>query len=243
MRIRNHIRSNIIGYVALFFAFTASAVALPGVNTVFSDDIVNGEVKSADLSTDSVNGNKLRDNSTGSLHVIDNSLRTQDILDENLTGADLGPDSVGNSELATDAAGSDEIIDESLGNSDLGTDSVGAWRSSTTPSAAPRSPPGIVGADELESVHEHTGPATDVTDPTEHDGSYTLSSATVACGTGEDLLSVSVDWTATGGHNERMTVGVQSINRAVDPETASVQVAYDGGATTATWTPVATCIF
>jgi hypothetical protein len=48
--IRNHIRSNLIGYIALFFALsTGSAVALNGSNTVFSDDIVDGQVKSPDL--------------------------------------------------------------------------------------------------------------------------------------------------------------------------------------------------
>ncbi len=233
MRIRNHIRSNIIGYVALFFAFTASAVALPGTNTVFTDDITNGEVRTADLQEDSVNGNKLRDDSTASRHVVDNSLRTDDILDESLAAADLAPDSVGSS----------EVIDESLSTSDLGTGSVAASEIVDDSVGSAEIAPGIVGADELDTVHEHTGPATSITtDPTQHDGSYTLSTASVSCGTGEDLLSTSVDWTATGGHNERMTVGTQSITRG-EPDSAVIEVAYDGGPTTATWVPVATCIF
>ena len=85
-------------------------------------------------------------------------------------------------------------------------------------------------------------PATNITDTTAHDGSYSLSSASVSCGAGEDLLSVSVDWAASGGHNERNTVGVSTINRG-EPDSATVEVNYDGGPTTATYQPVATCIF
>ena len=40
--IRNHLRSNVVGYLALFVALSGTAVALPATNTVFSDDIVNG---------------------------------------------------------------------------------------------------------------------------------------------------------------------------------------------------------
>ena len=102
--------------------------------------------------------------------------------------------------------------------------------------------PGIVGAEELDTVHEHTGPPTDVVDGTAHDGIYTPSTSTVSCGTGEDLLSVSVDWTDLGGHNEVVTSGVDSITRG-EPDSATVRVAYDGGAGPATYVAVATCIF
>ena len=51
-RIRAHLRSNVVGYIALFcFAMSGTASALDGINTVFSDDIVNGEVKAADIGT------------------------------------------------------------------------------------------------------------------------------------------------------------------------------------------------
>jgi hypothetical protein len=44
-RIGRHIRSNLVGYIALFFALsTGSAVALSGSNTVFTDDIANDTV-------------------------------------------------------------------------------------------------------------------------------------------------------------------------------------------------------
>jgi hypothetical protein len=134
------------------------------------------------------------------------------IADNAVTAAKIAPDAVTASEIAADSVGSSEIA------------------------------PGIVGAEELDTVHEHFGPATDITDTTAHDGAYSISQASVSCGVGEDLLSVSVDWTAGGGHNERNFVGVTSIVRG-EPDTATVEVNYDGGATTATYQPVATCIF
>ena len=53
-RIRAHLRSNVVGYCALFFALSGVAVALPGTNTVFSDDIVNGTVQSQDIANGGV---------------------------------------------------------------------------------------------------------------------------------------------------------------------------------------------
>lgn len=64
------------GFLALFFVLTTgSAYALAGHNTVFSDDIVNGAVKSKD--------------------VRDASLTGGDVADESLTGSDIDESSLG----------------------------------------------------------------------------------------------------------------------------------------------------
>ena len=57
-RIRQHLRSNIVGYIALFFALsTGSAVALNGSNTVQSDDLGPGsQVTAPDVAANAVNG-------------------------------------------------------------------------------------------------------------------------------------------------------------------------------------------
>jgi hypothetical protein len=66
-RIRQHIRGNVVGYVALFLVLTGgTAQALNGSNTVFSDDIVNRDVKTADLGFKSVTANRLAPNSVRS---------------------------------------------------------------------------------------------------------------------------------------------------------------------------------
>jgi hypothetical protein len=78
---RNHIRSNLIGYIALFFALsTGGAVALNGSNTVFTDDIANdtqpagggnpaGGLVAADL----------RASSVGTSEVVNGALNDEDI--------------------------------------------------------------------------------------------------------------------------------------------------------------------
>src|SRR4051794_35837806 len=73
-------------------------------NTVFSTDIVDGEVKFDDLAN----------NSVSSLRIQDNQVMTVDVRDDvfsngGLTAADLRADSVTVSEIATDAVGTGEI--------------------------------------------------------------------------------------------------------------------------------------
>jgi uncharacterized protein YidB (DUF937 family) len=95
-RLGRHIRSNVIGYVALFLALsTGSAVALRGSNSVFSDDIVNGAVKTQDI------------NDTSGVRSVD--VRNDTFENGGLQAADLRSDSVG----------SGEVIDGSVGTSEL----------------------------------------------------------------------------------------------------------------------------
>jgi hypothetical protein len=94
--IRNHIRSNIVGYFAVFLTLSGTAIALDGSNTVFSDDITDGEVKSADLAT--------------------NAIRTTEI----------GPEQVRNADLGAGAVGGVKVADLSLTGSDLANDSLGS---------------------------------------------------------------------------------------------------------------------
>jgi hypothetical protein len=172
-----------------------------------------GAISTNRLANNAVDTANIRAGAVTEAKIEDGAVTGAKVLDESLTSLDLGIDSVGSSEIATDVVGSSEIA------------------------------AGVVGADELDSVHEHTGAAINITDGTAHDGAYAQASGTVSCGLGEDLLSVSIDWTNTGGHNELVFSGVQSINRGVDPETASVLIAYDGGPAQATAVAVATCIF
>jgi hypothetical protein len=56
--IRNYLRQHHVGLVALFFALSAGAYALPGKNTVDSGDIKPRAVKRSDLGRNSVNAVK-----------------------------------------------------------------------------------------------------------------------------------------------------------------------------------------
>src|SRR3954462_10279967 len=102
--IANHIRSNIVGYIALFlFAMGGSAYALdgplPGQNQVGSEDIINGEVKSGDLGVDSVASGKIADRqvknadlglgASSSNTIADGGIQGIDVKNNTLTGAQV----------------------------------------------------------------------------------------------------------------------------------------------------------
>ena len=82
-KLSSHLRSNVVGYLALFVALSGSAYAvngpLAGRNTEGSADIINNEVRSADLLTDGV--------------------QSTDVLDETLSGQDLGNGSITGSDI------------------------------------------------------------------------------------------------------------------------------------------------
>jgi hypothetical protein len=71
----------VVACIALFVALGPAAYA---ANTIFSTDIVDGEVKTVDLGDEAVTNPKLALNSVGTGRVIDNSLTSAD-----LKGADV----------------------------------------------------------------------------------------------------------------------------------------------------------
>lgn len=122
-RVGHHIRSNVVAYLALFVAMSGTATALEGKNTVFSDDIVNGQVRTVDLADeavgtrkikdghvtnpdlaeDSVDGTQIREGAVDTAEVDDGRLFGIDIADGSLTGADINESSLGLVPVATSA--------------------------------------------------------------------------------------------------------------------------------------------
>jgi len=80
--IRSHLGRNLIAYLALFVALTGTSAY--AANTVFSADIVNGEVKTPDLAAAAVADNKLGADAVSSAKVLDNSLKGDDIQESSL---------------------------------------------------------------------------------------------------------------------------------------------------------------
>ncbi len=110
--IRGHLRSNVVGYVAIFlFAIggTAYATHPGGANTISNGDIINGQVFTQDIA----------DNNLTSLDV-----RNDTLGDGGLQAIDLRADSVGTQEIAAGGVGSSEVIDDSLQQVDLANDVV-----------------------------------------------------------------------------------------------------------------------
>jgi hypothetical protein len=122
-RIRTHIRSNVIGYVALFVALSGTAYAidgpLPGQDQVGSADIINGEVQSADIKDANVTTADVRGNSVTSGKILDGEVLSADVRDDSAAGGglnaqDLGPNSVGGSEVIDDSLGASDIDESTL---------------------------------------------------------------------------------------------------------------------------------
>ena len=246
--LRAHLRSNVVGYLALFVALSGTAVALPATNTVFGDDIVDGEVTSKDISdTNGVRSADVRDDdknggglaaidlargAVGSSEIATDGVGSPEIKTDAVRGSEIATDAVGGPEIeldavrgpeiATDGVGSPEIAANAVGASEIGTDSVG------------KDAIGIdeVGANELDEVHEHESEEVIVEDGAAHDGAYGIGSVRVAClFDSEDLLSVSIEWIDTNEHAERMLADVE-IDRGViasEADAAVVSGAFDGG--------------
>jgi hypothetical protein len=231
-------------------ALTGTAVALPSTDTVFSDDIVNGEVKTNDISdTNGVRSADVRDddlsggglaaidlarNSVGGPEIAANAVSGSEIAAAGVGKPEIGPDAVGSSEIATDGVGSAEIGPNAVGSSEIATDTVGKAEIVTDG----------VGANELDEVHEHESEEQIVEDGTAHDGAYGIGSVVVSClFDSEDLLSVSIDWTDTNDHSERMLADVVIERSGTD--SAVVQGAFDGGggaSNPAAFKAIATCL-
>jgi hypothetical protein len=247
--LRAHLRSNVVGYLALFVALSGTAVALPATNTVFGDDIVNGEVSTKDISdSDGVRSADVRDDDKrgGGLAAADlarNSVGPSEIDEAAVRRAEIGPDAVNRPEIATDGVGSPEIAANAVRESDIAKDAVGASE------IAPTSITGeevksrtldsfllksfSVGSTELVSIYERASAATVVTDATAHDGIYGRAIAAVTCEeVGEKLLSASMDWTDTNGVNEAMLSEV-FIDRSGAFDQAVLAAVFDGGGGTA----------
>ena len=124
----SHLRNQWMGALALFLVLT-SGVAY-AANTVFTGDIVDDQVYSADVRNDSLRGGGL---AASDLRA--GSVRSSEVLNDTaagggLTAFDLRSSSVGGSEIATDGVHPEDVRDDTLeggglGAADLAPGSVG----------------------------------------------------------------------------------------------------------------------
>lgn len=120
---REHLRSNVVGYIALFcFAMAGTAGALPGSNSVNSGDIRDGKVKLQDLGTDSVDSSKVVDDSLGGADVEESSLAAGGDLAGSVGAATIANNTIGLSEPGGGAE--DEINDGTVDSEDVANDSL-----------------------------------------------------------------------------------------------------------------------
>jgi len=161
--IRDHIRSNIVGYVALFVALGGGTAF--AADTVFSEDIVDGQVKTNDISnSNGVRSADVRDDTAagGGLAAVDlapDSVAGSEIAADAVDFGELAPDSVRNfeiaaaevrgSEIAENAVGSGEIVTAGVGSAEIATDGVGSAEIATDGVGSAEVATGAVGSQEI----------------------------------------------------------------------------------------------
>src|SRR4051794_4730992 len=112
-RIRGHLRGNLVGYIALFLVLTGgTASALNGSNTVFSDDIVNGEVKSSDVGIGAVTAPKLATGAVTNPKLAGGAVTAPKLADGAVTAPKLGSDSVNSGNIVNGSVGSTDLAGE-----------------------------------------------------------------------------------------------------------------------------------
>jgi hypothetical protein len=156
--IREHIRSNVVGYIAIFmFAMggTAYATHPGGADTISSGDIIDGEVKTVDINNaNGVRSADVRDDTLadGGLQAVDlrpDSVGSSEVAPDSLDAVDLNAGSVGASEVSDESLGSDELAPNSVGSSEVATDAIGSGEVAPDSLAAADLAPDSVGSSEV----------------------------------------------------------------------------------------------
>jgi hypothetical protein len=269
--IRTHLRSNVVGYLALFVALSGTAVALPATNTVFGDDIVNGEVSTKDISdSDGVRSADVRDDDKrgGGLSAIDlaqNSVGASEITADGVGSSEIKLDAVRRPEIAADGVGASEIAADGVGALEIAADGVGtseiASHAITGEEIFPHSitgeeirggtiqanhiADGGVGAQHVAIYERESVAEQEVADAIASDGFYGEASINVQCDNTSQLLGATIDWTDTNGQQEAMLSEVTIRRDLNGADVADVTGVFDGGGNVANpgkFIAVATCL-
>jgi len=227
-RILGHFRSHIIAYVALFFALTGgTAFALTGSNTVFSDDITNGEGKTADIGGGEVRSPDLLDGGVKATDIGDGHVRSPEIADNAVGSSEIAPAAVDTSKIADNAVASSKIQANAVDSSKIADDAVGSSEIAAN----------AVRGSELLNYHVHNGAAVNVNDPTGLDGDFQQVTANASCTAGEQLVGFYAEWTSAGDENATQEIipdfGANSVTAR--------GITDDGG--TETFRAAAVCMF
>jgi hypothetical protein len=110
-RISKHIRSNVLGLVAIFIALggTAYATHPGGADTISSGDIQDNQVFSTDVRNDTLTSGGL-----GAADLRPDSVGTSEVANDSLSASDLASSSVASPEVANNSLTGTDIVETSL---------------------------------------------------------------------------------------------------------------------------------
>ena len=115
--------SMVVSLIALFIALTTSAYAIdgpaPGVDSVGSQDIINAEVKQADIGGNAVGSGKVIDESLTDADLGQASVKSNEIGFLAIQSSDIGIGEVEAFNLATDSVKSEEIAPDAVGGGEV----------------------------------------------------------------------------------------------------------------------------
>ena len=113
-------RAQWMGALALFLVLTGgTAYALDGSNTVFTDDIVNGDVKVADIGQGAVATDELANGQVKAADLGDSEVTTAEIANGQVKTADIGDSEIRTADVAADNLTGGDIAGNSLKGADI----------------------------------------------------------------------------------------------------------------------------
>jgi hypothetical protein len=89
-----HFRSNLVAYVALFFALSGGVAWALKANSVKSKQIKNGQVHEVDLGAGAVTEGKLANGAVGNAKIVDGAVNGAKVADNSITGAKVDESSL-----------------------------------------------------------------------------------------------------------------------------------------------------
>ena len=104
----------VLGVVALVVAMSGAAIALPGKNSVKSNDIAKGSVKSKQIKADAVKKKHLKEGSVTAAAIAEGAVGSAAIADGAVGSSELAADSVNGSKVANGSLGADDLGDYDL---------------------------------------------------------------------------------------------------------------------------------
>jgi hypothetical protein len=120
-RVSAHIRSNLVGYLALFVALSGSAYA---ANQVGSKQIKRNAIKAKHIKDGKVGGAEIGDGAVTAADLAAGAVTSVDVRDRSLIGADLRNGAIRAPQVANEALTGGEIQDGSLTGDELTNNSV-----------------------------------------------------------------------------------------------------------------------